>query len=545
MTLARAFADLLAAVGIRRVYGLPGEDHMTLLDAVQAAGLEYHTAFNETSAVLMAATDSDLTGLPGVAMLSMAPGVSNAINGILNAYLEQQPVIVISGAHPAARAPFVVRQGFETQRLVEPITKWQARVTADTDIAALVGKTIEEAMVGRPGPVYLEFPDAAATAEAGGGVEAESVAQRLIGRRGTLMHPNECRGEPSAVADLGSRLARAQRPVLIVGGRRRRLEPATAASFAQTLRVPVLTSTRQKGLLAPDHPFWAGTFLNGRLEAELLGRADLVVMIDPEAFDFYNRSWSFDAETVAVVAPDFTDWANPFSTCLVAAPDSLLGELTTAAAPGASQWQADEIVAYNTRLRESLLGSAGEALSVPEAVDVALGAWPADGWLVADAGFTKPLVAMLSRPSRPERFLASNALSTMGFSIPAALAVARADAGPVLAFLGDGSLLMRATELAAAPELPGPLVVVATLDRSLTQIAVKQERRELATVGAELPPISCAALGPALGIDGVDAATAEELRDAVTIGLRSGRPRLVGALVDPGPSRPVFEVMRG
>jgi acetolactate synthase-1/2/3 large subunit len=558
MTLARQLAEVLTGIGIKRVYGLPGEDHMALLDAFVAAGLEYHTAYNETSAVLMAGTDSLLTGLPGVAVLSMAPGVSNAVNGILNAAMEQQPVLVISGRHPADRTPFIVRQGFETARLVEPVTKWRAQVTANMDIAALAGRAVDEAMSGRPGPVYLEIPDAAASApppSAADATTADATATtvarlRARWRPATGATPAAAAAPaaeaPTAPArDLAAKLARAERPVLIIGGHQHRVSAEAVQEFATAYRMPVLTTTRQWGLIPATHPYCAGTFLNGRLERELLDRSDLVLLIDPEAFDFYNRPWAFSATSIAIVAADYTDWLNPVSESHVADPEALLNALTAAAAGPASRWLPKEITAYRQGVRTRLLAESGAGMTVPQAVAAALDRWPARGYITADAGFSKPIVAMLSQPGAPDHFLASNGLSTMGFSIPAALAVRRSGAGPVLAFMGDGSLLMRATELAAAARAGTPLVAVAVIDRSLTQIAVKQERRRLVPVGAELPEISCAALAAALGIDGVDVDSPEKLSAAVDAGLQSKVPMLIGAIVDPAPSRPLFELMRG
>jgi len=183
-------------------------------------------------------------------------------------------------------------------------------------------------------------------------------------------------------------------------------------------------------------------------------------------------------------------------------------------------------------------------MSVAHAVDAALSVLPRDGYLVADAGFGKPLVAMLSEPALPDRFLASNALSTMGYSIPAALAAGRAGAGPVLAFLGDGSLLMRATELAVSPPTGTHTVLVAIMDRCLSQIGIKQERRNLATVGVSLPAVSCADLGHALGIRAVDVTDPAELSGAVRAGLDGGGPLLVGAVVDVSVSPVIFEQLR-
>jgi acetolactate synthase-1/2/3 large subunit len=133
----------------------------------------------------------------------------------------------------------------------------------------------------------------------------------------------------------------------------------------------------------------------------------------------------------------------------------------------------------------------------------------------------------------------------MGYTIPATVALRRAGRGPILAFLGDGSLLMRLGELGVSTEDGPGTVYLAIMDRSLTQIEVKQERRDLANVGVTLPPVLCAQLGPSLGIEGVDVHSADELAAAVTKGLQGQRPVLIGAHVDPAPSRVLFDLLRG
>jgi acetolactate synthase-1/2/3 large subunit len=540
MIVAAQVAALLYGSGIRRVHGLPGEDHMALLDAFQTAGLEYVAAFDETSAVLMAAVEAQLSGLPGVAVLSLAPGVSNGINGLLNTYLDEIPLLLISGQHPAGQLPFVVRQGFNIEQLVTPATRWRGRITADMDVPQVVAKALDEATGARPGPVYLELPDEVAVAP-GRDDGLDAALHRLRRRRPVSGQPLADQPVVDAIAE---RLAGARRPVLVVGGRRRRLSPATTTAFAAAYRIPVFTTTRQKGLVHGGSPFFAGTFLNGRLEKSLVDQADLVLMVDPEAFDFYNKPWNFAAPAVAVVDAGFSEWGRPFSDMHVADAEATLRALTERASDPTSDWTDADVRGYRAGLRGTLLPDS-PAFSVAAAVDAALAGWPSDGYLVADAGFSKPIVAMLSEPTEPDRFFSSNALSTMGYTIPATGALRHHGAGPVLAFLGDGSLLMRGTGLMAAAG-PGPgTVYVALMDRALTQIEVKQERRKLATVGVTLPRLSCAKLGDAFGIDGIDVSSTEELTAAVAKGLRGDRPVLVGAHVDPAPSRVLFDVLRG
>jgi acetolactate synthase I/II/III large subunit len=545
MTIARQMAAVLTGLGIRRVYGLPGEDHMALLDAFVDAGLEYCTAYNESSAAIMAATDAQLTGRPGVVVLSLAPGVSNGVNGLLNTYLEEVPLILISGQHPAGQLPFVVRQGFDIDQLVTPFTKWRAKLTADMDIPSVLGRAVDEAMSGRQGPVYLEVPDAVATSESRAtDADVERTVSQLRARwegigRGSPIAPDQ-----SALDQLALRLGQAQRPALVIGGRHRRVTPETLAAFAEAFRVPVFSSSRQKGVIHSGSPFFAGTFLNGRLEKELLDDADLVLMIDPESFDFYNKAWCFSAPAIAITDAAFSEWGNPFDARMVIDPEWTLRALIERGG-GASQWTAADVSGYRTKLRDTLLAGDPDEFSVARAVDAALDAWPRDGYITADAGFSKPLILMLSDLTEPDHFLASNALSTMGYSIPAAVAARRAGARPVLGFLGDGSLLMRATELMVSAGDGAPAVFVVMMDRALTQIEVKQERRKLASVGVSLPPVSCAKLAEALDIDGVDVESADELRAAVSKGLQGDRPLLIGVLVDPAPSRVLFDVLRG
>jgi acetolactate synthase I/II/III large subunit len=542
--IASQVAQSLYGLGIRRIYGLPGEDHMALLDSFAAAGLDYCTAFNESSAVIMAATDAQLTGLPGVALLSLAPGVSNGVNGLLNTYLEELPLLLISGQHPDGRLPFTVRQGFNIEQLVAPITKWRARITADMDVPGLVGKAVDEAMSGRPGPVYLELPDGVATSESRADAASASAGVARLRTRWVDGARPAALADARSVQDLADRLAEASHPVLVLGGRRRRVSCATVRAFSDSFRMPVFTTPRQKGVLSSEDEFFAGSFLNGRLEKELFDRSDLVLMIDPESFDFYNKGWTFGAPAVAITDDGYTEWMNPFAAQFVLDPDRALGELI-ARGGGASEWTAGDVAEYRRTVRDRLLSPPSTGMSVAHAVDAALGAWPRDGYVVADAGFSKPLIIMLSDPTLPDRFLASNALSTMGYSIPAAVAARRAGAGPVLSFLGDGSLLMRATELMVSQHDRQPAVFVAIMDRSLTQIEVKQERRQLAEVGVTLPPIACAKLAAAFDIDGLDVDNVDDLGAAVAKGLHGHRPLLIGAHIDPDPSRILFDLLRG
>jgi acetolactate synthase I/II/III large subunit len=137
-------------------------------------------------------------------------------------------------------------------------------------------------------------------------------------------------------------------------------------------------------------------------------------------------------------------------------------------------------------------------------------------------------------------------LSTMGSALPAANALQLMHPErPVVAFMGDGSLLMRASELSVAAEHGIAPIWIAWLDGALAQIETKQLRQHLQPVGARLPDIWCARLGDAFGVSGVDVDTLPAFGDALRQALDTKRPTLIGARVDQSRRREWYELLRG
>lgn len=540
-TVVTRFAEVLRSFGIERAYGLPGEDHMPLMEALDVAGITYYTASNESSAVIMAATDALVSRVPGVAIVSMATGVSNAVNGVLHAYMEGAPVLLLSGRWTAARESIVVRQGFDPEPLVRPCTKWTATIRTANDPATILTKAIDIATSGRPGPVYIELPDEIATAECG---EQNHAITNVVRTRLANYSGSEIRPTDEQFASVAKRLANAQRPVVILGGREESVTRHTLTTLASALSVPVFTSPAQKGVVNESFEWFAGSFLNGNPELDIIGKSDFILAINPEAFDYLNRGWPHADQTVAVVSNPLNEWLYAFDVRLSATPERLLKDLAASVTKGSSLWQKSDVAKYRSAVRSVLLGSPGQGMSVVEAVDAALRGAPSNVRVTADAGFSKPLVTMLSNSIDSRHFLASNALSTMGFGIPASMAASLAGSSPVLGFMGDGSLLMRATELVVARNIGQPPVFVAIMDQSLSQIEIKQERRNLIEVGIELPKMSCAKIGDAFGVLGVDVSTPSALEEAVRDAFASKRCVLIGAHVSGEDSRRLFGVLR-
>ena len=123
MRAADKLARRLAEAGCRHAFGIPGGEVLTLIDALEAAGIRFHLAKHETAAGFMAEACWHRTGAPGILVATVGPGLSNAVNVIANARLDRVPLIVLSGAVDPAERLSYNHQVIDHARLVEPAAR--------------------------------------------------------------------------------------------------------------------------------------------------------------------------------------------------------------------------------------------------------------------------------------------------------------------------------------------------------------------------------------------------------------------------------------
>lgn len=528
-TVAAAFAQVLREAQILRVYGLPGEDHLRLLDALPNAGLAYVAARDESAAAIMAATEAEATGVPGVVVVTLAPGITNAINGIAHAAMDGVPLLVVSGQHHPERAPLIVRQSLDTRQLVSSLCK--ATFTASARIHQVMARALAVALAPPAGPVFLELRDDVAA------VLSLDTPQAW---RLDTSHP---RGRVSVPQSALARIDVARRPCIVVGGGCPTGAQETLATLSSQLRAPVFTSPSAMGMLGPEHAWFAGTFMNGNFEAEVLDKSDLVVTVGLDAKDFFNAPWRYSAQVLAINEQEDTQRFIPLCEQLVGHTAGILEALGCATC--CSEWIPSDIAEYRESL-ERPFGLHENGLTIPAALRLARQILPPETLIAVDAGFGKPLASYLWSAPAPKRYFTAHALSTMGYAAPAANALKLVEPqAPVVAFMGDGSLLMRVSEVTVAMEQGSAPIYVAWMDGALAQIETKQVRQRLETVGARVPKLSCARIAAGFDANGCDVKSLTEFEAALQAGLHAERPTLIGAYVDQSRRAEWFELMRG
>jgi acetolactate synthase I/II/III large subunit len=314
--------------------------------------------------------------------------------------------------------------------------------------------------------------------------------------------------------------------------------------WAQANACPVLTSPTALGLLPDSFEWFAGAFLNGLLERPVLDRCDVLVTVNLRANDFFNGPWPYSAPVVSIRREPDTERFSPRANEVIGDAGPVFGELLSVGRVSNSEWLPADVRAYRARVHQELASS--ERLTVVSALQVAAAVLPDDTLLAVDAGFAKPITSYLWHPHAPGSYFASHGLSTMGYAIPAANALKlHHPRRTVLGLLGDGSLLMRATEIRSAVELGIAPMYVAWMDGSLTQIEMKQRLAGLRTVGAAISAPACADLARALGARGADVSSPEELRGALTEALECHLPTLIGAHIDTSRHQDWYRLLRG
>ncbi|MBR0641666.1 thiamine pyrophosphate-binding protein [Plastoroseomonas hellenica] len=475
MTVAELIVDSLAAHAIDRVFCVPGESYLGLLDALHGrSDIDTVVCRHESGAGFMALADARLTGRPGIACVSRGPGASNAAIAVHTAQQDGIPFILIVGQVAARDVRRDAFQEIDYKAMFGSIAKWTAEITDPERAAETVLRAIQTATSGVPGPVVIAVPEDILTADC----TAEPVRPQA---------PIAAAPDAASLAALRGMLGSAERPLVIAGsavagdeGRRQLLD------FLEAWNLPAVVSFRRQDLLPNAHRLYAGDMGLANPEAQMavLRQADLILVLGARLSDITTQGYSFPrlvrpAQRLVHVHADHGVLGTHFGCDLAIAcgPDALFATVGAppAALPDRTGW-IDALSEQRRAIAAPRRFDVDDGIPFEEVVSSIGKALPDDAIVTVDAGtFGAPVYRVIEfRP--PQRLLAPIS-GAMGFGVPAAVAAAlRAPERPVICFVGDGGLLMTGSELAVALERGLPLKVVVSENGTYGSIRLHQER---------------------------------------------------------------------
>jgi acetolactate synthase I/II/III large subunit len=528
-------ASLLAghvrAAGVRHIFGYPGESVIDFMEASRQQGLELVSAVREATAGFMAEAAAMATGRPGVCLSTLGPGSTALLNGVASATLDRVPVLAISGQIESSREQVFTHQVVDHGRMFAPVTKLALRLdpASASSADAVARKALRTAVAERPGAVHLTVTADAWPAPAGD--DEDVIAAPPLAAAGTIdVHAD---GDP--LRDLRA----ARRPVILAGAAAVRCAAGPElARLAERAGIPVVVSPMAKGVLAEDHPYFAGVLdmAGHRVLWDLLSGADLILAAGFDPVELISP-WSVRTPVLHADTTPNTDQVYASRCELVGNVAAILGWIAVQWS-GEPRWTEAEVAAHRSRLRAAWqAGRAEGRLNPSDVVTIAREAAPAETIMTTDVGSHKIMAGQAWLARRPRSVLVTNGLSAMGFGVPAAIAARLTlPDRPVIALVGDGGFAMTATELRIAAELGLPVTVVVFADGSLNRIELRQQLMGYPAAGTRMGATDLPALAEALGCDGVRVDTPAALDKALCdLGERSAgtRPLVVEARIDP------------
>jgi len=524
-------AELLVAAleteGVTRIFGVPGEENLAVVDALRRSSIELVVTRHEQPAAFMAATHGRLTGAPGVCLATLGPGALNLTTGAAYALLGAMPMVMLTGQKGVLHSKQGHFQMVDIVATMKPLTKQSRQIVSTRTIPSLVREAFRMARLERPGPVHLELPEDIA------GEPAPDVP--LI-----LPHPIDPPVAPGVALDRAADLLRgAKRPLVMLGAAasRPRLTDGLSA-FVRRMGIPFFNTQMGKGAVSGVSDLYLGTAALSERDYvhDAVDRADLIIAIGHDTVEkppflmgpggpAVLHVGYLPAVIEEVYFPD-TELVGDVAASLALLADRLEGRLPDAGAL--------------LPLREGILAHVRDRdderrfpLTPQRIVHDVRGVMPEDGIVCLDNGMYKIWFARNYRTRVANTLLLDNALATMGAGLPSAIMAALLNpTRRVLAVCGDGGFMMNSQEMETAVRLGVNLVVLIVQDYAYGMIRWKQAVDGFPDFGMTFNDPDFVAYARAYGAEGARVTDADGLAPALEAAFAAGGVHIVACPVD-------------
>jgi acetolactate synthase-1/2/3 large subunit len=536
--------EALEANGVDRLYCVPGESYLAVLDALHDSKIRTIVCRQEGGAAMMADCHGKLTGQPGICFVTRGPGATNASAGVHIAMQDSTPMILFIGQIARSIRDREAFQEVDFRRFFGGIAKWVTEIDDPARIPELVTRAFAVATSGRPGPVVIALPEDVLTEE------AEAPAAQHYTRVETWPGERE-------LDQLEAELNVAKRPFAILGGSRwGRFSTAGIVGIAETWSLPVACSFRRQMLFDHLHPNYAGDVgigINPKL-ARYIKEADLVLLIggrlgEMPSSDYTLLKSPYPDQKLVHVHPDASELGRVYRPTLAinATPEAFVRAFSTRKGPDAPGWAAETERLHGAYLEWSTPPETGPgAVQMGPIMSYLESILPKETIITNGAG---NYATWVHRFHRFRRFgtQAAPTSGSMGYGTPAAVAAkALFPDCEVIAFAGDGCFQMNGQEFATAVQYDLAVIVIVVNNGIYGTIRMHQEREYPGRVVAtDLKNPDFAALARAYGGHGETVEKTADFAPAFERARASGRPSIIEVRLDPEaitPTRTLSEI---
>src|SRR4051795_1218684 len=448
------FVECLESEGVKYVFGIPGEETLELNESLSHSSVQFVPVRHEQGGAYMADMYGRLTGRAGVCLGTLGPGATNLVTVVADAFLDRAPLVALTGQADMERMHKESHQFIDVVQVMQPITKWNARVSNPEIIPEVVRKAFKVAESEKPGATHLELPE---------DVMAQPLDAAPLPRRRIVM-PEPGARELLEAADL---IRHAINPVALVGNGVIRAGAAPALrEFSRATGIAVAETFMGKGALDYTDPRALGTVGLQSRDYALAGfeDADVVIAIGYDLVEHSPKHWNPRRDKKIVVVDSVAAEIDEHFTPEV----ELVGDIYHVITRLAEECRDVPHSGGSQRLREIVLGRFAAArdddafpMQPPRVLWEVRQALGRDDILISDVGLHKLWIGRMFPAHEPNTAMIANGLAGMGFAVPCAIGakLVHPDRN-VVAVSGDGGFLMNCQELETAMRLKTPFVNV-------------------------------------------------------------------------------------
>lgn len=550
-------AKALKKYGVETIFSLPGHQILSVFDACIDEKIKLISTRHELSAIYMAEGMSYATQEMGVVLLAGGPELTDALTGLAKAYYAHTPLLVISGANPAAKQDKGFPQDMDQMAIVKPFTKWCKACYDGRRIPEYLAAAFRHALRGRPGPVYLEIP--------------YDILEEEVKRKDVVFPDKPARirsgGDEASLAATLRLIQEAEKPILIAGsGVFWSRAEQELQEFVEKSGVPLFITTAASAMRFPSELVAGlGTPAGGRYSLRAITQADLIILLgtrinfmlgfgQPPFFSSRQKIVQMDIE------PSEIGKYRDVEVGLVGDIKEILAHLNARLTEknDLTKWQ-DKLKKERESFEEELAGlsSSNDTPIHPMRLVKAMEEQrKPDSTLVLD-GANSALWAILGIKPRSEGqviFSPIGDLEAIGAGVPHAIALKLGNPDKqVILHTGDGSFGFCIMEYETAARYNIPFVAIVHNDSAwgMTRDMQIEFFGKTRQIGNELGLVRYDLVVEALGGHGEYVVDPADLKPALQRALDSGLPACVNVVVDPKPKSPglvmwtLMEVMLG
>jgi acetolactate synthase-1/2/3 large subunit len=498
----QAIVDSLAVHGVKRVFAVPGESYLAVLDGLHGTSIETVVARHEGGAAYMAEAHGKFTGEPGVAMVTRGPGAANASVAIHSAWQDGTPMVLFVGLIPIADRMRESFQEFDPSAWFGTQAKRVFVLDEPGRASEIVAEAFFAAKSGRPGPVIVGLPE-------------DVITKEFEGKVATPIPVAEGAVSPRELNQLRTALAAAEKPLIYVGGQRWTQESAAAiTSFAERNGIPVAQDWHASDRVPFTSPVNIGTlgFGRGATAAEMFDEADVLLAIGALPTDVPTDGFTLRQRPDAVnyiVSIDTTlrGRSGAVTAHFLASPVAFAEAVEGLDLGRAKEWDTWRARGHEAHLALSAIGDYADLTATADGtahmsvvINELIQRLPDDAMCTLGAG-NHTIWAQRFFPTNvfPSQLATRN--GSMGYSIPSAVAAGlESPERIIVAVCGDGEFLMNGQELATAAQYGVPVLGIVMDNGQYATIRDHQESHFPGRVsGTQLSNPDFAALVRAFG----------------------------------------------